>query len=286
MSTETPQAKLAQIEKSIASLEGLPPSPTIEATLQELRQEQVVLRTHLNAGDQSVVGSVAGENIITGEGNTVVYAEQGATVVIGEAPVKMPAIDRESALGRYLQHLISRNRYLQLQGIRSGGKLVHIELDQIYITLRATRQREGSEEEAFLATEADLAPGERQRPARHSLTTTETVSISVNQALAEFERLVVLGDPGSGKTTLLRYLALRYARDLAEQDQVVETKLGLSDESGHLPILLYLRQIGSFIKEHRPNEDGTEGHALLLDFLHQSLQGRKLNCRPTSSTNG
>ena len=37
--------------------------------------------------------------------------------------------------------VISRNRYLRLQGIRSGGKLVSVELEQLYITLRATRQR-------------------------------------------------------------------------------------------------------------------------------------------------
>ncbi len=46
---------------------------------------------------------------------------KGATVVIGDAPIAMTAVERESALGRYLQHLISQNRYLQLQGIRSGG---------------------------------------------------------------------------------------------------------------------------------------------------------------------
>ena len=75
----------------------------------------------------------------------------------------MTAVDRGTALGRYLQHVISRNRYLQLQGIRSGGRLVHIELDQVYVRLRATRQRLLEAEERWLTEEAALAPGELNR---------------------------------------------------------------------------------------------------------------------------
>jgi hypothetical protein len=75
-----------------------------------------------------------GSQLIAQEGAQIIYAEQGATIVIGDAPVTMTAVDRQSALGRYLQHLISQNRYLQLQGIRSGGKLVNIELDRIYVS--------------------------------------------------------------------------------------------------------------------------------------------------------
>ena len=40
----------------------------------------------------------------------------------------MTVVERKSVQGRYLQYIISRNRYLQLQGILSGDKLVHIEL--------------------------------------------------------------------------------------------------------------------------------------------------------------
>ncbi|HNC21709.1 hypothetical protein, partial [Accumulibacter sp.] len=71
-----------------------------------------------------------GDRVLAAQpGARIVYAEKGATVVIGsDAPVPMTAVDRASALGRYLQHLISENRYLQLQGIRSRGKLVNIEL--------------------------------------------------------------------------------------------------------------------------------------------------------------
>lgn len=77
------------------------------------------------------------------------------------------------------------------------------------------------------------------------------------------------------KTTLLRYLALLYARDLAEGTHQTHEKLGL-DESGALPILLALRQIGSYLKEHYPNDDGTEGHAILLHFLVQTLKYERI----------
>ena len=168
---------------------------------------------------------------------------------------------RETALGRYLQ----------LQGIRSGGKLVNIELEQIYITLRTTQQRTSKAEEDWLKEEAHFAPGEMRR--QPSL---ETVNVLVEQALAAHRHLVVLGDPGSGKTTLLRYLALLYGRDLAQGQGIVAAKLKLT-ERDVLPILLPLRQIGQFLKAHHAKDDGTGGHKILLDFLLQSLKNHKLD---------
>ena len=225
------------------------------------------------AQDHSVAAGKGGVAVRENVQGHVVIAQEGATVVIGEAPVEMTAVDRDSALGRYLRHVISRNRYLQLQGIRSGGRLVHIELDRIYIALRATRERVIEAEEMWLAEHAALAPGEKHRLRERPPTTTETVTVNVNEAMGTHPRLVVLGDPGSGKTTLLRYLALLYARDLAEGTGLVKSELGL-DESDHLPILLPLRQVGTFLKG-RP-DDGTEGHALLLDFVFRSLENERI----------
>jgi hypothetical protein len=164
---------------------------------------------------------------------TVVLAQDGAQVYLGEQPVEMRNVDRATGLGRYLAYMIAHNRYLQLQGIRSGGRLVHIELDQIYITLRATQQRSLEGEDEWLKAEAALAPGESLRQAGGRLMRGEriaqaTVTVKVEQALAEQRRLVVLGDPGCGKTTLLRYLALLYARDLAQDRDDVSVKLGLA----------------------------------------------------------
>ncbi|MGH8627275.1 MAG: SUMF1/EgtB/PvdO family nonheme iron enzyme, partial [Gammaproteobacteria bacterium] len=236
-------------------------------------EEGVVIRGD-NSGDVNT-----GKQLTAAEGAQVIYAEQGATVVIGDAPIAMTAVERESVLGRYLQHLISQNRYLQLQGIRSGGKLVNIELDRIYVTLRATHQPTQRGEVDWLAREMALAPGERHR-GKHESLSSDTTHVTVNEALKDHKRLAVLGDPGSGKTTLLRYLALLYARDLAENTDLVDENLALAE--GHaLPIFLPLRQIGRYLAEHRPNDDGTEGHAILLEFLAQMLNNERLKVTAT-----
>jgi formylglycine-generating enzyme required for sulfatase activity/energy-coupling factor transporter ATP-binding protein EcfA2 len=216
-------------------------------------------------GGAAIGGNVAGPVIVAGN---------GATIVIGDQPIAMTAVQRQSALGRYLSHVISRNRYLQLQGIRSGGRLVNIELEHIYITLKATRTRTLEAEEAWLAEERLLAPGESHKRPREPRT--ETVTVKVDEALAEHKHLVVLGDPGSGKTTLLRYLALCYARDHAEGLTIVRDRLGLP-ESGHVPILLPLRNLGAYLKANYPTDDGTEGHGRLLEFLREYLRGERID---------
>ena len=209
------------------------------------------------------------------------WAAQGKTV-----PTPMPALPqpsappdtaapaREGILKRYLEHVISRNRYLQLQGIRSGGRLVHIELEQIYITLKATRTQSIEAEEAWLAEERQLAPGELQK--RQHESRTETVSVKVEDALAEHRHLVVLGDPGSGKTTLMRYLALCYARACdVKGSTLLQKRLGLQEE-GRLPILLPLRNLGAYLKANK-DVDGTEGHSRLLAFLRAYLEGERIS---------
>lgn len=286
--------QIAKIQQSIAALEeqqhtlGVDLSASIQPLRDLVKQlEQAapqVISTRsggvdVKADRADIGGDVTGRDKIEAGGH-VIIAETGATVVVGEPLVTLTAVNRESALGRYLQHVISRNRYLQLQGIRSGGKLVSIELDQIYITLRATRERtvrapgEPGDEDEWLKAEAAAAPGELHRGREGARVSTETVTVSVNEALAAHERLVVLGDPGSGKTTLLRYLALLYARDIAEHATLVRDKLNVS-EARRWPILLPLRQIGAFLRTL--TDDGTEGHALLLDFLFKSLRNERLD---------
>ena len=130
------------------------------------------------AGEQGVVADTIHGPVATGDQTrqvqsnhyieqaegTVIFAEAGATVIMGEAPVAMHAVARESALGHYLRHVISHHHYLQLQGIRAGGKLVHIELDRIYIRLRTTQERRAQSapevEDEWLQQTAWLAPGE------------------------------------------------------------------------------------------------------------------------------
>jgi formylglycine-generating enzyme required for sulfatase activity len=179
-----------------------------------------------------------------------------------------PAPDAETAAARYLRHCVGANRRLQLQGIRSAGRLVSIDLEDVYVTLTATERRTVTAEETWVEEMAQLAPGEAERMARlgadRPREAVSQVKVKVQEALAVHTRLVVLGDPGCGKTTLLRYLALTYARDLLGEEGVVARRLELSEQRS--PILLPLRDFARYLEAHHP-DPSTDGPKLLLDYL-------------------
>lgn len=291
-SLQTDAAELAALRRRVAELEKQLTAQPADGQKNELQQSGSGGMAQGAGAKAGGAGSVVADQIhgpiATGDdthqvqsGNyvehaegAVIFAAEGATVIMGKAPVAMSAVTRASNLGRYLQHLISHHRYLQLQGIRAGGKLVHIELDHIYIHLRTTQERRLEVEEAWLDQTVRLAPGEQERShAREA--SHPTITICVEEALASHRRLVVLGDPGSGKTTLLRYLALLYARDRAEGSGLVAQTLALP-ESNYLPILLPLRQLGAYLRTHYPSDDGADGHARLLAFFFTALANQQI----------
>jgi HrpA-like RNA helicase len=254
MSVSEERKKLEDAIRSLEDLKasGLMPAEQADASLASLRKQLATrfAQAEIQGGGASAQGDnaiAAGESatVMAGNAGTVVIASDGARVVIGDQPIEMKPELRNKALGRYLEHIIAHNRYLQLQGIRSGGKLVNIELEHIYITLRTTQQRTVQAEEEWLRREAGFAPGELRN--RMERLATETVNVKVEQALAAHKHIVVLGDPGSGKTTLLRYLALLYGRDLAQGWTSVKDKLAL-DEAGHLPSFCSCGRLAPFSK--------------------------------------
>jgi formylglycine-generating enzyme required for sulfatase activity len=226
------EAMLAPLRQQIAGVEA-----QIRATRYDQREQQV--RSQINVAGNYYAGAPAA-----------------------------PVLDDETALARYLCHMIEANRRLKLQGIRSAGQLVSIDLEEIYVTLTATERRTVAAEEAWIDEMADLAPGEAGRAVRleagRPRETVTQVKVKVQEALAAHPRLVVLGDPGCGKTTLQRYLALTYARDLLGEAGLVERRLGLQEQ--RLPILLPLRDFARYLEAHHP-DSSTDGPKLLLDYL-------------------
>lgn len=236
---------------------------------------QAVVRGSGGIAQGGAVAAGAGGVAVQGNaGNVQIWnVAPGSSVVIDGSRGGGMAVDRGAALDRYLQHAINRNRYLQLQGIRAHGRLMHIELEHIYICLRATQQRLVANGERGPGEEKTLAPGERTWLAAETTLPTEAVAVPIRKVLSNYPRLVVLGDPGSGKSTLLRYLAMSYARDLMMGSHRVQAMLRL-DEPNRLPILLPLRQIGQFLQA-RPNV-GIEGHSQLIEFLLTSMTNERI----------
>ncbi|MFL5659698.1 MAG: NACHT domain-containing protein, partial [Ktedonobacteraceae bacterium] len=135
----------------------------------------------------------------------------------------------------YLHWLIERNLYLDPRGTFQTQRQVLVKLDEVYISLRAQRDKTPGEvdrrllekELAQLETgmvRANLSAEEVEDQREHLLARMEnrlagakTVPgevIELAEAVNRHERLVILGDPGSGKSTLLRYLALKHAQAL------------------------------------------------------------------------
>jgi hypothetical protein len=235
-----------------------------------------------------VGNDVKGSTLVAGEGhlvNTEVHEGGqfihivGGQVTFGSPRADNLAVERTSGIGRYLEHIIAQNRFLELQGIRSSGLMVSVELEKIYITLHASWHRGPIELKDWLDYNAEMTQGEiRSDQTRVKNSTVEqgldASQMKVEEALALQKHLVILGDPGSGKTTLLRFLAMLYARDLVEGGQLVKQQLQL-EESGLLPIILPFRQVGVFMQAQP--QDGTEGHNLLLQFLTKSLKNENIN---------
>ncbi len=200
----------------------------------------------------------------------LIDARRFETAAEPDAIRKPDLIDEDKALAGYLRHVIESNRRLQLQGIRSAGQLVSIELEQVYVTLTATERRTVTEEESWVEETVQLAPGEAKRlqrmdPGRPKETIRE-IKVRIQQALAVHPRLVVLGDPGCGKTTLLRYLALTYGRGFDGEAGLVKQRLDLEEQ--RLPILVPLRDFARHL-ESNPTDVSLDGPALLLDYLRK-----------------
>ncbi len=133
----------------------------------------------------------------------------------------------------YLRWLIERNLYLDPRGTLQTQRQVQVRLDEVYISLRAQREKVPGEVDRRLLEQemaqleakvvhAHLSTEEIEDQREHIAARLESHSlesknapdevVELAEAVNQRERLVILGDPGSGKSTLLRYLALKLAQ--------------------------------------------------------------------------
>jgi len=155
----------------------------------------------------------------------------------------------------YLDAVIGQNRFLRmlpttLVPVTAEG--VHQELDNLYIALSVSNRHGGLE------------------------------ATTLGDALANHDRLVILGDPGAGKTTTLKYLALALARArrkrassrdpktrMRERTAIGAARLRVQHEFGMpgwpLPVFVYLNR-------WRDIEKWPQNRSL-LDKVREDCQG-------------
>ena len=175
-----------------------------------------------------------------------------------------------------------RKLLAEIQNLKILDMPSSLQLEDIYVQLRVREEeplRYAKEEEM-----APLASGEPTQLLRHSqihLAERAEISLSPEDALASFPRMVVLGDPGAGKTTMLRYLALQMDQDATDKLPYlpVYLELGRFVESGMDDLLNFAasdwdRRYGFPDALPYIEQQLHEGKsALLLDGLDEVLVG-------------
>ena len=158
---------------------------------------------------------------------------------------------------RYREQVRQVFNRISLTGLpeRDPG-LSELPLDRVFISLSVEVRP------AVASLRYDLADGDRQdglpalavgqpkgstrgdRPSLRPPPAPEPVKLSVGQALNQYRRLIIVGDPGSGKTTLLRWLAVTFAADR----QADPDRLGPAFSEPCLPVILELRRFAERLR--------------------------------------
>ena len=228
------QEKLAQFAKVKRFFTQFDEDPLYE----DIEQFAALFEAHLRLVIPTLVTKVP-------PANRPERSEQGAQ---GLQSTTAKDDDLNDLIQPYLNWVIEKHHLLELRGLGGDTQLPTIELEHVYVALKAHRanayEREQSQE--LLRSEisdmvAELGPEvsatqlaemmlyaeqqaikihpfmpsliERDRPSELSTAGNEkaSVTITLSEAFRKERWIVILGDPGSGKTTLVRWIALKLA---------------------------------------------------------------------------
>ncbi len=173
-----------------------------------------------------------------------------------------------SFFNRYLDCLKGLHTHLKFKGL-SHGHIPNIELNSIYITLKATAGETHQEERHLDIYKSDQTSELLQRSKESSRTQfLETAfyqaeeqihhKLPAETLLTEHSRLVIIGEPGSGKTTLLEYLIL----ELLENPDYYQSKFKFPQQP--VPLFIQLR----FLEPNNLPKLNTISNICLPEILH------------------
>ena len=132
--TESSKTSLDQLKRALGA--GVIDQATFDAAAAGINVQLSVSGAIAHGHDALAVGAQGmaidgnnsgnlntGTQLTAAPGAQVVYAEKGAMVVIGDAPVTMTAVDRQTTLGRYLPRAWSAAivRRIQLERMAATG---------------------------------------------------------------------------------------------------------------------------------------------------------------------
>jgi predicted Zn-dependent protease len=139
---------------------------------------------------------------------------------------------RSDTRERYLDQIIRYHRDLDFVGIPELKDRQALQLEEVFIHLQAEIEVP-VEREPYLLRREEIAKRLNEYASEALRRQRETVKrkLSVNDALRDYSRMVILGDPGAGKTTLLKYVTLAFATHQSDH-------LGLAED--RLPIFIRL----------------------------------------------
>ena len=175
-----------------------------------------------------------------------------------------------STISRYLSYIIECNEDLTPRGMREAQHQISLQLDEIYVALKASREHRNRNDfdqlrhnQFHIDENADeWVPTPRSLGRGRFHTNDRSTNMDLSQIVREHSHLVILGDPGAGKTTLMRFLARRFALAARENASEVHDNDGNLYGTTRLPILL---RIAAYAEDFSKNRN-----LRLRDFLHSS----------------